>query len=90
MDGVVVKRSGYKNSKIDEGGMMNILCPVCQGKGWLPNPVKDTTSSSIICRNCGGSGWIETKSIKGLFKGIEFNEGDFSTARGRKINLGEE
>ena len=48
------------------------ICPVCGGKGLVPNgfytaigtPYYSTTStSSETCRSCGGKGYIETYSV---------------------------
>ena len=48
---------------------MKIACPVCNGKGSLPNPayvalrnITDrnvTNWPNIQCLNCYGSGWVE-------------------------------
>lgn len=38
------------------------VCPVCDGRGWLPNPDMDTSDpdspDNVKCENCDGEGII--------------------------------
>ena len=38
-----------------------VLCPICGGKGKIPNP-DPTASVEITCRGCGGKGWVEVSN----------------------------
>ena len=38
--------------------MHSELCPVCNGKGRVPNPDDVTAPSEVICNGCGGLGYI--------------------------------
>ena len=54
-----------------------IVCPSCQGRGWISNPVQVSNSSQIQCPACNGSktvivamkdkgyGYYLTKNTKG-------------------------
>ena len=34
------------------------ICPICNGKGKIPNPENVTAPTKITCYGCGGLGWI--------------------------------
>ena len=34
-------------------------CPICIGKGRLPNDGKTTDATEPICHGCNGKGWVE-------------------------------
>ena len=34
-------------------------CPICCGKGKLPNDGKTTDATEPICYGCDGKGWVE-------------------------------
>lgn len=34
------------------------ICPICKGKGKIPNPQNVTAPTEITCYGCDGKGWI--------------------------------
>ena len=38
-----------------------IKCPVCEGKGKIPDPLtmSATATIEVVCHGCGGKGWVE-------------------------------
>jgi len=34
------------------------VCPICHGKGKIPNPENVTAPVEITCHGCGGKGWV--------------------------------
>lgn len=35
------------------------ICPICHGKGKIPNPENVTAPTEITCHGCNGRGWVE-------------------------------
>ena len=37
--------------------MARATCPVCKGKGWVPNNA--VGSEPVVCHGCDGDGWVD-------------------------------
>lgn len=36
-----------------------VVCPICGGKGRIPNPNNVTAPIEVTCHGCFGRGWVE-------------------------------
>ena len=34
------------------------ICPICGGKGVVPNPDPTCCNDAVNCQGCGGLGWV--------------------------------
>lgn len=39
--------------------MKAVICPVCQGKGWIWSEI--ASKKTIECHGCDGKGWVEVQ-----------------------------
>jgi len=39
------------------------ICPICRGKGTVPNPDPKVWGEQITCHGCGGCGWVTVNDL---------------------------
>jgi DnaJ-class molecular chaperone len=52
------------------------ICPICNGRGTVPNAMDNTSTAEVTCHGCNGKGWVtvEDKTKSGSKVTLVTNE----------------